>query len=100
VRLNTDPTDSSVKEEGIEICSSTPCDVTYRGAEADPTKEHKLLFSKAGYKVETKTIKIGDSPVTVKLTKAPVQWVAPPPQQRNNNNGNDDKPPGFKDLPY
>ena len=96
VRLNTEPPDSSVKEDGIEICSSTPCDVTYRGSDADSSKDHKLLFSKNGYKVETKTIKVADSPVTVKLTKAPAQWVAPPQAAPKN----DDKPPGFKDLPY
>ena len=96
VRLNTDPPDSSVKEDGIEICSSTPCDVTYRGSDADSSKEHKLLFSKNGYKVESKTIKVADSPITVKLTKAPAVWVAP--QQAAPKN--DDRPPGFKDLPY
>jgi hypothetical protein len=96
VRLNTDPTDSSVKEDGIEICSSTPCDVTYRGSDADPSKDHKLLFSKSGYKVENKTIRIGDSPVTVKLTKAPAVWVAPQPQAPKA----EERPPGFKDLPY
>ena len=96
VRLNTDPDSASVKEDGIEICSSTPCDVTYRGPDADPAKDHKLLFSKGGYKVETRLVKIGDSPVNVKMTRAPVQWT-PPAQQKPENN---DKPPGFKDLPY
>ena len=98
VRLNTDPDSASVKEDGIEICSSTPCEITYKGNEADPSREHKLLFSKSGYRVETRSVKIGDSPVSVKLTRAPV-WSPPPPQQKQQQDNND-KPPGFKDLPY
>ena len=71
VRLNSDPDGASVKEDSIEICNSTPCDITYKGKDADPGTEHKLVFSKSGYKVESKTVKVNDSPVTVKLTKAP-----------------------------
>jgi serine/threonine-protein kinase len=96
VRLNSDPSGARVEEDGIEICSSTPCDIPYKGPEADATKEHKLTFSKAGFKNESKTIKVGDSPVTVKLTKAPT-YAAPatekkePPAQM----------PGYKgDIPY
>jgi serine/threonine protein kinase len=97
VRINTDPQDASVKEDGIEICSSTPCEITYKNSDADPNKDHKLLFSKAGYKVETRTVRIGDSPVSVKFTKAPTQYYPPAPQPQKPQ---EDKPPGFKDLPY
>ena len=95
LRINTDPQDASVKEDGIEVCSSTPCEITYKGVDGDPNKDHKLMFSKAGYRVENRTVKLGDSPVNVKLTKAP-QYYAPPQQQKPP----EDKPPGFKDLPY
>ncbi len=99
VRLNSEPDGASVKEEGVEICTSTPCDVTYRGSEADPTKEHKLLFSKQGYKVETKAVKVGDSPVAVKLSKAPAAWSPPPQAAPKEDKGN--APPGYKvDIPY
>ena len=54
VRVNTDPDSASVKEDGYEVCSATPCELTYKGADADPTKDHKLLISKTGYKVETR----------------------------------------------
>ncbi len=96
VRINTDPQDASVKEDGIEICSSTPCEITYKNSDADPNKDHKLMFSKAGYKVENRTVRIGDSPVSVKLTKAATYYVPPPQPQKPQ----EDKPPGFKDLPY
>ena len=33
-------------------------------------------LASAGYRVETRTVKLGDSPVSVKLTKAP-QYYAP-----------------------
>ena len=82
-RVNTDPDGATVKEDGYEVCNSTPCEVTYRGAiDADLAKDHKLLISKTGYKVESKTVRIGDSPITVKLTRAPAQRTPPPPPQQ------------------
>ncbi len=71
VRVNSDPDGASVKEDGVELCSSTPCDILYKGADADPSREHKLTVSRPGYRVEARTLKVGDSPVAVKLTKAP-----------------------------
>ena len=83
LRINTNPDGASVKEDGYEVCNSTPCEVTYRGAiDADLAKDHKLLISKTGYKVESKTVRIGDSPITVKLTRAPAQRTPPPPPQQ------------------
>jgi serine/threonine protein kinase len=99
VRINTDPDGATVKEDGVELCGSTPCDLLYKGADADPTREHKLTLSRPGYRVETKTLKVGDGPIAVKLTKAPeVPRFIPPPQAKP------DTPPvptGYKtDLPY
>ena len=96
VRINSDPDGASVKEEGIEICSSTPCDIPYKGPEADPSKEHKLTFTKGGFRTETKSIKVGDSPISIKLTKAPAFAPAPAGEKK-------DPPPmpGYKgDIPY
>jgi|CZKU01.1.fsa_nt_gi serine/threonine-protein kinase len=70
VRINTDPDGATVKEDGVELCGSTPCDILYKGADADPGREHKLALSRQGYKVETRTLKVGDSPLAVKLAKA------------------------------
>jgi serine/threonine protein kinase len=97
VRLNSDPDGASVKEDNIEICNSTPCDVPYRGPDADPQKEHKLTFSKGGYKTEAKSIKIGDSPVTVKLTAEKRVYIAPAPDKP----APAAVPTGYKgDIPY
>jgi serine/threonine protein kinase len=97
MRVVTEPDGASVKEDGVEMCSSTPCDILYRGADADPAKEHKLTLVRSGYRTETKTVKVGDSPVTVRLVAAPVIQYRPPQQKS-------DTPPiptGYKqDIPY
>ncbi len=99
VRVNSDPDGASVKEDGVELCGSTPCDILYKGADADPAREHKLTFARPGYRPEARTVKVGDSPIAVKLTKAPdVPRFVPAAQPRS------DAPPlptGYKnDLPY
>ncbi|MGD0675988.1 MAG: protein kinase [Polyangiaceae bacterium] len=66
VRITTDPDGATVKENGIELCSSTPCDVLY--ADADPSRVHDISVSLAGYRPEAKSIRVGDSPIVVKLT--------------------------------
>jgi serine/threonine-protein kinase len=106
VRINTDPDGATVKEDGVELCGSTPCDILYKGADADPSREHKLALSRQGYKIETRTMHVGDSPLAVKLTKAPdgprvvpqvqTQYVAPRPETAPAP-----APTGYKnDLPY
>ncbi|HEY6459802.1 MAG TPA: protein kinase [Polyangiaceae bacterium] len=98
VRVNSDPDGASVKEDGVELCSSTPCDILYKGADADPAREHKLTLSRNGYRMETKSVKVGDSPVTIKLMAAPVYNVRPAPQPKNDTAP---VPTGYKnDIPY
>jgi serine/threonine-protein kinase len=70
VRVNSDPDGASVKEDGVELCSGTPCDILYKGPDADPTREHKLTIGRQGYKSETRTVRVADSPVLVKLSRA------------------------------
>lgn len=99
VRINSDPDGASVKEDGVELCSSTPCDILYKGSDADPTREHKLTLTRNGYRVETKTVKVGDSPVAVKLTPAPAGPVYQRPSPKDN--GPAPVPTGYKnDIPY
>ncbi len=96
VRFISDPDGASIKEDDVEICTSTPCDVPYKGGDADPTKSHTVKFVKHGYKDETKAFKVGDTPVTVKLTRAPV-YAAPAPEKK----GGGEALPGYKgDVPY
>ena len=96
VRFISDPDGASIKEDDVEICTSTPCDVPYKGGDADPTKSHTVKFVKHGYKDETRAFKVGDSPVTVKLTRAPV-YAAPAPEKK----GGGEALPGYKgEVPY
>ncbi len=99
IRVNTDPDGASVKEDGVELCGSTPCDLLYKGSDADPAREHKLTVGRPGFKTEARTVKLGDTPVLIKLTRAPeVPRFVPAAPPRS------DAPPvptGYKnDLPY
>src|SRR5208283_4451447 len=98
VRVNSDPDGASVREDGVEVCSSTPCDIVYKGADADPAKEHRLAVTRNGYRLESRTVKVGDSPVTVKLTAAPPSYRPPPAAKPADTQS---LPPGYKpDIPY
>jgi hypothetical protein len=70
LHVETDPPGAKVKEEGDLVCEATPCDIPYAGDQADPTYEHLLTFLKADYKLERKLVKVGASPITVKMTRA------------------------------
>jgi serine/threonine-protein kinase len=109
VRVNTEPDGASVKEDGVELCSSTPCDILYKGADADAAKEHRLTFLHAGYRPEARNVRVGDSPVNVKLAALPAAPRYVPPQAAapvRNASGTDKGesptlPPGYKsDIPY
>ncbi len=67
VRLNTDPDGARVSEDGVDLCS-TPCEVIYKGADAEPTRDHTLTFARSGYQPETRTLRAADSPMMVKLS--------------------------------
>jgi serine/threonine protein kinase len=97
VRVITDPDGASVKEDGVELCSATPCDILYKGSDADPSKQHKLTITRNGYRNENRSVTIGDSPVNIKLTAAPVIYHQPAPQKPDQPS----LPPGYKpDIPY
>jgi serine/threonine-protein kinase len=98
-RIDTEPPGASVREEGVELCSSTPCDILYKGADAEPTRNHKLTVLRPGYHSETRTVTVRDSPVTWKLAPIPVAPrsapVAPPKSETPQ------LPPGYKsEVPY
>ncbi len=69
VRINTDPDGADVRENGALLCASTPCDVPYEGAEGDPTREHRLTVTRAGYRTESRAIRVGDSPVIIRMSR-------------------------------
>ncbi|MCL2449638.1 MAG: protein kinase [Polyangiaceae bacterium] len=66
LRITTDPDGAIVKENGIPLCSSTPCDVLY--ADADPNRVHDLTVSLPGYHAERKGVRLADSPIVIRLS--------------------------------
>ena len=103
MKITTDPAGASVREDSNELCAATPCDVTFKGDAADPSKLHKLVVAHAGYKPETKSVKPGDPLVHLKLVRgagATVVRPAPPPPPPPPVKTSEPPPSGFKDLPY
>ena len=93
VRVNTDPDGASIKEDAVELCNSTPCDILYKGADADAAKDHTLTVTRLGYRVETRTVKVGDTPVVIKLSPLPVvaqPRPAPAPAAETRHTGRSD----------
>ena len=48
VRVESDPTGASVSEGDTQLCSATPCELTWKDEAA--RAEHKLTVTKKGYK--------------------------------------------------
>jgi len=69
VRINSEPDGAQVTENGAVVCASTPCDVAYAGASRDPARLHKLIVTLSGYRNEVKSVRVGDSPVIIRLLK-------------------------------
>jgi hypothetical protein len=102
IHVVTEPAGAMVRDDTMELCSATPCDVTFKGDLADPHRLHKLTFVKPGHRIETRTVKASDSPVRVKLAKIPGAIVRPAVGPAAPKASSDSAPtqPGFKDLPY
>jgi serine/threonine protein kinase len=98
VRISSDPSGATVKEDGREICAATPCDHEF---ELDQAKEHRLTFAKAGYRPEVRTVRVADSPVSVRLARSYGTWSpAPAPKPPTPPADNTPTPSGFKEIPY
>ncbi len=98
IRIESDPSGAAVRfkdRDGDEICKETPCDFSLKGEEATKGKEYKLYFSKKGYSNDSKSFKVGDEKVAIKLSSSSSGGghsnPRPPP-------GGAD--PGFKPVPY
>jgi len=96
VRVSSDPEGANVREDGREVCATTPCDVMFR---AEDKKSRKLLFVKNGFRAETREVGSTDSQLIVKLAKAGGGYVPPRPQPPDHPDSTS-APEGFKDLPY
>ena len=65
----TEPPGARIKEDDLTVCEETPCDIRYKGADADPKVEHLLMFVKPNYRVEKKIVRVTGETVTLKMTK-------------------------------
>ena len=69
LHVMTEPAGARVKEDGNVVCDATPCDIVYKGNDADAAIEHLLVFLKPDYKVERKIVKVTGEPFVVKMVK-------------------------------
>jgi eukaryotic-like serine/threonine-protein kinase len=77
IRIESDPSGASVSENDTELCTKTPCEVTWKNEAAHA--EHKLQIKKNGYKSFKATVATTDEKVSAKLDVIPIVPVAPPP---------------------
>jgi len=92
IHVESNPPGATVLEGNKELCSATPCKITWYGDEAGQTVKHELTFEKKGFK-PTKVNVMGaegaDRGVRAKLDPAPVVRT-----------GGGSKLDGYKDNPF
>jgi serine/threonine-protein kinase len=111
--ITTDPEGAAVRDNGIEICNATPCEVSMTDAESK--KPHHFTFFRAGYKPDARIAKIADGPVFVHLVRATGGGARPPkdpggatsaapgspgPASTSASGATTATPNGFKETPY
>ncbi|MEO7113413.1 MAG: protein kinase [Polyangiaceae bacterium] len=97
VRVSSEPEGANVREDGREVCASTPCDVSFA---SDGKKTRKLLFVKNGFRADTREVGATDGQLTVKLARAGGGYVPPKQPPTQDHPESTTAPEGFKDLPY
>jgi serine/threonine protein kinase len=105
IRINSEPAGATVKEDGVELCGSTPCDIVYKGSDADPAHQHALTLTHQGFRPERTSVKAADATILVRMTRAadgqryyPQPFPQPQATQRPETAP---APTGYKtDLPY
>jgi serine/threonine-protein kinase len=88
VRVDTDPSGASVSENGVEICSATPCEVMFKGDGV--SAEHTLKLTKKGFKPGKVTVLVSDEKTSAKLDSASAGPARGGPKQ----------PADYKPSPY
>jgi serine/threonine-protein kinase len=101
VKVTSEPSGASVREDATELCAATPCDITFKGDAAEPTKIHKLVLTHQGFRPETRSVKPGDVLVHARLFRGGfVGGGRPVAAQPSAKPTAEPTPNGFKDLPY
>jgi eukaryotic-like serine/threonine-protein kinase len=97
IKVESEPSGGSVTDNGTEVCSATPCEITWKG---DAVKaEHKLVINKKGYKNYKVTVGAGDEKVSAKLDVIPTGGGGPrpPPPPGTGGDGQKRKPNPYGD---
>jgi eukaryotic-like serine/threonine-protein kinase len=100
MKITSEPSGASVREDATELCAATPCDVIFTGDAADPSKAHKLLVAHAGFRPELKVVKASEAALHVKLHGGGGGGGRPSTTPAPKPTSTDATPNGFKDLPY
>ena len=69
-RVTSEPAGAQVRENGVELCTATPCDLLFRGEAAASGREHRLTILRAGFRAETTTVHPEEGSASVHLTRA------------------------------
>ena len=97
VRVTSEPSGASVRlgeHDGREVCIATPCEITLRGAEAEPGTVHRFVLAKNGFAASTRTLTVGDTPAVAAKLKPTGGGHAVPSVPK------DDPFQGWKPPPY
>lgn len=70
IHFDTTPTGAMVEWAGKKVCEATPCDVSFKGDDAAPEKEHRFMISKDGFQPEVKAVRVSDKTASVSLLPA------------------------------
>ena len=97
VRVSSDPAGAAVRRgehDGVEVCASTPCELTLRGGDAKPGAAVRLTLVKSGFQSSTHIFIVGDAAALSAKLKPAVAHVPAPAVHK------DDPYQGWKPPPY
>ena len=77
VRIESEPSGATVSEGDTQLCTSTPCELTWKDDAA--RAEHKLNINKKGYRTFKATVSPTDEKVKAALEVIPMVAAPPPP---------------------
>jgi serine/threonine-protein kinase len=90
--VTSDPEGAAVRDNGIEVCNATPCELSLLPAEA--AKSHHLVFSRVGFRPEVRNAKVADGAIFVRMTKVGGGYARPSGGTNGTSHGGDPKDPG------
>ncbi len=99
--ISSEPEGAAVRDNGVEVCNATPCELSM--LQADAQKAHRFVFSRPGFRLETRAAKFADGALFVRLARTgggAVRQPPTPPTPPTTGAGSAATPNGFKETPY